>query len=440
MPAEHRGNGPHPSRMQAYPARLLAWADLLQRRHRVLAFPWAVVKKYGEDAGGRHAALITYYGFLSIFPLLLVAVSVLTTVLVDHPKLRADMVEALVPPSLQETVNTSLSLMPSSGLPLLVGVLGLLFAGTGVVVSSYETLNHLAGVPVRERFGFFSRYARVLLMLVVLLTAGLLVAALTVATAVLPDLGQLQWVSATVSTAVVVFVVLIAAAKVLVARRVSWRGTWLAAAGGSLAVTIVLSAGASLLSGLVSRAGLVYGSFATVVGSFALLYLVSQALLYSAEAATVRRHRLWPRALDLAQPAPADHRALSLLAAEQERLAGQRIDVSFEPTVSVRSQVSPPLEPPGGEEALRRGEVERRDAPDDRGRQRHVSRDSEGHEQPHHHRLGHADAAGDGHDPLDQRGDHDHDRARDEADGGAHGVERRPEDQTPGQLDQQLGP
>ena len=51
--------------------RIIAWADRLQREHGVLGFPFAVVKKYGDDAGGRQAALITYYGFLSIFPLLL---------------------------------------------------------------------------------------------------------------------------------------------------------------------------------------------------------------------------------------------------------------------------------------------------------------------------------------------------------------------------------
>ena len=51
--------------------RIIAWADRLQRRHGVLGFPYAVVKKYGDDEGGRQAALITYYGFLSIFPLLL---------------------------------------------------------------------------------------------------------------------------------------------------------------------------------------------------------------------------------------------------------------------------------------------------------------------------------------------------------------------------------
>jgi uncharacterized BrkB/YihY/UPF0761 family membrane protein len=331
MPAEQGGDDPHPSRADAYGKRLLEWADTLQRRHGALGFPYAVIKKYGDDAGGRQAALITYYGFLSIFPLLLVAVSVLTTVLVDNAPLRADMIEALVPVPLQETVDTALTSMPSSGLPLAVGVVGLLFSGTGVVFSAYETLNHLAGVPLRSRFGFISRYARVLLMLVVVVTAGLVIAALTVAAAALPDVVMLERVAAGASTAAVVFVVLTTAGKVLVARPVLLRDVWPAAAGGALAVTIVLSAGARLLAALVARSGPVYGSFATVAGSFALLYLVSQALLYSAETVVVRHHRLWPRALDSSRPTPADVRALSRLATEQERLAHERIDVRFEP-------------------------------------------------------------------------------------------------------------
>ena len=334
MPTEHGARGPRSTGAGAYGARLLAWADDLQRRHGLLGFPYAVVRKYGDDAGGRQAALITYYGFLSIFPLLLVAVAILSRVLVDNAALRADMEKALVPLPLQETVETALTSMPSSGLPLAVGVVGLLFAGTGVVFSAYETLNHLAGVPLRSRFGFMARYARVLLMLVIVVTAGLVVAALTVAAAALPDVVVLQSVAAAASTAAVVFLVLICAAKVLVAQPVLLRDAWLAAAGGALAVTIVLTAGARLLTTLVSRAGPVYGSFATVAGIFAVFYLVSQALVYSAETAVVRHHRLWPRALDSARPTPADVRALSRLATEQERLAQERIEVRFEPPES----------------------------------------------------------------------------------------------------------
>jgi len=290
-----------------------------------------VVRKYGDDAGGRQAALITYYGFLSIFPLLLVAVAILSRVLVDNAALRADMEKALIPLPLQETVETALASMPSSGLPLAVGLIGLLFSGTGVVFSAHETLNHLAGVPLRSRFGFMARYARVLLMLVIVVTSGLVVAALTVAAAALPDVVLLQSITAAASTAAVVFFVLVCAAKALVPRPVRLRDAWPAAAGGAVAVTIVLTAGARLLTTLVSRAGPVYGSFATVAGIFAVFYLVSQALVYSAETAVVRRHQLWPRGLDTARPTPADVRALELLATEQERLAVERIDVRFEP-------------------------------------------------------------------------------------------------------------
>ena len=80
--------------------RVIAWADRMQRQHGVLGFPYAVVKKYGDDGGGRQAALITYYGFLSIFPLLLLGVAVLSRVLADHPDLRQKLIAAIVPRSI----------------------------------------------------------------------------------------------------------------------------------------------------------------------------------------------------------------------------------------------------------------------------------------------------------------------------------------------------
>ena len=48
--------------------RLLEAVDNFQQRHRWLAFPFAVVKKFGDDQAGRHAALLAYYGFFSLFP------------------------------------------------------------------------------------------------------------------------------------------------------------------------------------------------------------------------------------------------------------------------------------------------------------------------------------------------------------------------------------
>jgi membrane protein len=314
--------------------RLIAWADRLQRRHGVLGFPYAVVKKYGDDEGGREAALITYYGFLSIFPLLLLAVAVLSRVLADHPDLRERFVTAVVPQALRSTVEHSVTTLPTSVIPFVAGLIGLLFSGTGVVFSVYQTLNHVAATPYRFRAGFVSRYIRVFVMLAALLVGALAVGALTVVVTVLPGLPGVQRTAAVLGSALIVFAVLLLGAKVLLARPAPVRALWPGAILGAAAVTVVLNVGPPLLARLVTKAGPVYGSFATVAGMFALLYLVSQALVYAAEVAAVRHARLWPRALDLSRPTAADVRALALLAREQERIPAARVELHLVPSGS----------------------------------------------------------------------------------------------------------
>ena len=313
--------------LTAWVNRVIAWADRLQRKHSVLGFPYAVVKKYGDDAGGREAALITYYGFLSIFPLLLLGVAVLSRVLAGDPDLRKRFIDAVVPEALQSTVEHSLAALPTSTIPFLFGLLGLLYSGTGVVFSVYQTLNHVAAVPYRLRAPFFSRYIRVFVMLATLLLGGLAAGALTVVGTALPGQPGLQRAAAVLGTALVSFAVLLLAARLLLVRPAPVRALWPGAVLGAAVVTLVLSVGAPLLTRLVTKAGPVYGSFATVAGLFALLYLVGQTLVYAAEVAAVRYARLWPRAVDLNRPTEADDRALTLLAREQERIPAARVSL-----------------------------------------------------------------------------------------------------------------
>ena len=293
----------------------------------MFGFPYAVIKKYGDDDGGREAALITYYGFLSIFPLLLLGVAILSRVLAGDPELRKRLIDATVPPALQSTVEHSAATLPTSTVPFVAGLIGLLFSGTGVVFSVYQTLNHVAAVPRSVRAGFFPRYIRVFVMLAALLLGALAVGALTVVVTALPHLAGAE-------------------------RAVAVLGP--AAALGAVTVTLVLNLGPVLLARLVSNAGAVYGSFATVAGLFALLYLVSQALVYSAEIAAVWYAHLWPRALDVNRPTAADVRAMALLAREQERIRAARVTLRLVPPDSSPSDSdSPPvagdLSPSGGD-------------------------------------------------------------------------------------------
>jgi uncharacterized BrkB/YihY/UPF0761 family membrane protein len=315
--------------LTALAKRVIAWADAVQRRHGVLGFPYAVIKKYGDDEGGREAALITYYGFLSIFPLLLLGVAILSRVVVANPHLRQQLMTAIVPPVLQSTVEQALTSLPASTVPFIAGLIGLLFAGTGVAFSAYQTLNNVAAVPRRLRPGFLSRYIRVFVMLATLLLGALAVGALTVAASALPSSPEAEGIVAMLGSALIIFAVLLLAAKVLLARRAPFRAVWPAAALGSAAVTLLLSLAPPLLARFVSRSGAIYGSFATVAGLFAVIYLISQALVYSAEIAAVRYAELWPRALDQNRPTAADVRVQALLARQQERIPAARVNLHF---------------------------------------------------------------------------------------------------------------
>jgi membrane protein len=292
----------------------------------VLGFPYAVLRKYADDGGGREAALITYYGFLSIFPALLLGVTVVSRALADHPGLRQRLVGAIVPPALQSTVENAAAVMPSARGALAAGLIGLLLAGTGVVSGAYQTLNHLAAVRYRMRASVVSRSVRILAGLILIVTAAIAVGGLTVVTTASPGLPRASRAAAMLGSCLVAFAVLLLVARLLLDRPAPFRALWPAAVPGAVAVTLTLNLGAVVLPGLVRRAGPVYGGFATVTGMFTMLYLLSVALVYAGEIAAVRDAQLWPRALDRTLPTAADARAFALLAREQERIAGARVE------------------------------------------------------------------------------------------------------------------
>src|SRR3954447_1124068 len=118
-------------------ARLVARVDAWQRRHALGGFPIGVVKKFGEDDGLNLAALIAYYAFVSLFPLLLAFVSILGFVLDDDPSLRADVVNTVLAriPVLGAELRDDVQPLTRSGIALAVGLVGAVWAGLGVTVA-----------------------------------------------------------------------------------------------------------------------------------------------------------------------------------------------------------------------------------------------------------------------------------------------------------------
>jgi uncharacterized BrkB/YihY/UPF0761 family membrane protein len=168
--------------------RLLQHVDTWQQRHRAPAFAVGVVKKYGDDRGGQLAALLTYYGFLAMFPLLLVFVTVLGYLLHGNPSLRHDLLDSALAdfPIVGQELRRNVSALGGNGLGLVVGLLALVWGSLGVAQVAQHVMAQVWNVPEVRRPGFGLRLVRSLLILVVLALAVGATAALTATATLLP--------------------------------------------------------------------------------------------------------------------------------------------------------------------------------------------------------------------------------------------------------------
>jgi YihY family inner membrane protein len=300
--------------------RLLRAADRFQQRHAVLAIPVAVVKKFGDDQAGKHAALLAYYGFLSLFPLLLVFVTLLANALDDNPQLQQQVIDAAMAqfPVLGPQIQGSIRVIQGSGIGLVVGILGTLWGGLGITQSAQDAMNAVWSIPRRNRPNFWLRLVRSLVSLVVVAAAVLVAAALT-------QLGLLPFTGSLLLNLLLLILLL----QVLTGRRVPWRqllpGAAVAAAGWSLLQTL----GVYVLDRQLAQANLIYGVFAVVIVLLSWLYLSAQLLLYAAELNVVLARRLWPRGLIQPPLTEPDRRVLAALAEAEARRPEETVEVRF---------------------------------------------------------------------------------------------------------------
>ncbi len=308
------------------------FVDRIQSRFVPVAFGYAVFKKYADDEGSRLAALLAYYFFLSIFPLLIGGLAALNFLLTDRPELVARIVNDVVPPEYRSQVVSAYESLPESGPAFAIALVGLILVGTGGVFSFYAMVNQVFCVPYRFRYGFGPRYVRVLLM-VGLLGAGVMVVSIGSAGLVhVTGYAFIQRLGAFLLLWFVATFLLIAASNVLCRRRLALGEVALGGVLGGLAMTLFITLGSLLVGRFVGQSSAVYGAFATVVGFISILFLVSNAVVLSFEISVVRAWRLWPRGVDINLLFPADERAYALLTLMDERMPSQRNGVHFDAT------------------------------------------------------------------------------------------------------------
>jgi YihY family inner membrane protein len=293
--------------------------DEAHQRRPWLAFPYAVVKKFGDDQAGNLAALISYYAFFSLFPLMLVLVTVLGMVLQRNTEFREAIQESALAnfPVIGEEISNNVKAIEGSGLALAVGIALALWAGLGVLKVMQTAMNTIWNVPYRHRPNFLKTLLRAVIMLAVL-------GVITIGSAVAGSVGagndnlllSLLWVLVSLALNLALFLL---AFRILTSADVSWGDVFPGALMAAVAWTALQALGGYFVRHQLDGATETYGTFATVIGLLAWMYLGAQVTLLAAEVNVVRKRRLWPRAIVQPPLTDADERALKSYAKVEER-------------------------------------------------------------------------------------------------------------------------
>ncbi len=315
--------------------------DRLQRRRDWIGLPVAVVYKFFDDRGPYLAALVTYYGFVSLFPLLLLFFSAAGFFLQGHPDLRDQLEHSALRgfPIIGPQLRTNVSGLHGSGAGLAIGVLGSLYGGVGVMQAAQAGFNRIYGVPRNEQPSPLRGRLRSLGLLALLGTAVLLstAASIVVATAngLSDRLGPELHAAGYVATFAINAAMFTAAFQLLTARDLRLRRVL---TGGLIAAGLWLALqtqGTAFLSARLGHANEVYGTFALVLGALGWIYLEALVLMLAAEINVVLHGRLWPRALltpftDDVQLTAADRTVYEMYVATQRYKGFERVTAQFD--------------------------------------------------------------------------------------------------------------
>ena len=251
--------------------------DALGERWRWFGLVLAVQTRYGEVQANSLAASITLRAFLSIFPLLVVAIAIVGFISAGGIDVAARVAEGMglrgeAAAAISEAVSTA---EDSRRAASIIGFLGLAWAGLGLVDAVKHGFNQVWQVRPR---GMKDR----LVGAGWLLGAGLIVALAAGATALVKLLpGWLAPIGVLLGLGFN-FCVWIWTAKLVPNRDVGWRGLVPGAILGAIGFEILKTVGGFYVPRLIANSSALYGSIGVIFAVLAWLYLLARLAMYTA--------------------------------------------------------------------------------------------------------------------------------------------------------------
>ena len=316
--------------------------DRFQRRHTAVGYPLAVVYKFLDDQGNYLTAMITYYAFVSLFPLLLLLISVLGFALHNDPDLQNRVLDSALSrlPVIGQQIGDNVQSLRGNTVAIVIGALGGLYGSLGVVQAAQNAFNKVWAVPRNSRPN--PVMARVLsLSMLVALGIGLVVStALSALSAVAGRIGGSELgigLRALLALAAVVLnVALLAFAfRLLTARSVGTRRVLPGAVAAAVMWQLLQILGTYYFGHTLRNSTATYGLFGVVLGLLVWLYLSAFAVVFGAEINSVLDGRLWPRSLltpftDDVHLTHGDRKAYASYAQTERHKGFETVDVDFD--------------------------------------------------------------------------------------------------------------
>ncbi len=314
--------------------------DDVQRRRRVLGIPLAVTYKFFDDQGGYLASVLTYYAFVAIFPILLIATSVLGFVLQGQPELQEEILTSALGqfPIVGDQLGRPEGIEGSRS-AVVIGSIAALYGIVGLGQAAHNAVNVVWAIPRNSRLNPIVSRLRSLVWLVV---AGLALVFATVLTSVGSHLEIFGTdVGAELRLFAVAAAVLINAGVLSLMMKLSTpqpdriRDVFPGAALIAVLWQTLQVLGGFYVDRVITGATEMNGVFALVLGLVALIYAATVIAMIGLELNVVLTKRLYPRALltpftDNVRLTEADKRVYRESAQAQRHKGFERVEVTFD--------------------------------------------------------------------------------------------------------------
>ena len=334
--------------------------DRFQRRHPVAGYPLAVAYKFFDDQGNYLTAMITYYAFLSLFPLLLLLTSILGFALHDNPGLQNQVIDSALArfPVIGQQLAENVQSLRGNAVAVVVGILGGLYGSLGVVQAAQSAFNKVWAVPRNNRPNPLKARLRSLVMLLIVGLGIILSTVISALSSVADRIGGadvdagLRIVFALVAVLLNV-ALLVFGFRLLTAQSVGTVRVLPGAIGAAIAWQLLQSAGTYYLGNTLRGSSAAYGLFGVVLGLLVWLYLSALAVVIGAEVNAVLARRLWPRSLltpftDDVHLTRGDRKAYASYAQTERHKGFETVEVGFDQPPP-DDEPAPEGEEPGGD-------------------------------------------------------------------------------------------